>query len=287
MATHEVEITHKYKLLIKAIADFAIEKNPALAKPENKAALNSIVTNALKLVFKSGKEEGLTERKLDDYSVMKNLAESVAASATMSASLSESPELNKKLESVLDIVRDELKNNPEFKKKFDAVAKLEGPEQSKALDKLLKEHFKDDPKKLQLLQRGLKEIETAVLKNSYEKLNSAEKAPEPQIPGNDPYSNLTGMILSGQTGGLQIPIAQYIGNGLGFNDWNPNNGSSPLDAQNSIEDSQFGDSLGLNATTMRNYLSIPETAIDSFSSALESAGLRAPSTAPSMKPPGF
>lgn len=289
MQSYEAEITDKFKMLIEAVKQFAIEKNPSLAKPENKNFLDNIALNALKFINNAGRDEGLSERKLDDYAIMKNLAESVAVSATASDTLEKSPELLDKIGNVLNEVNKALNEDPEFKKKFEKIANsdLSEKEKNKEFEKLIEDHFKDDPKKLESIKNDLKEVSNALLKKVHKALDPDSETPEPKIPGNDLYSNLFGLAISGQTGGLQIPITQYLGNGLGFNDWNPNDGNSPIDYQNSTKDTQFGDSLGLNATTTRNYLSIPEASVDGFRSQLEAAGLKPPSTAPSMKPPGF
>lgn len=83
-----------------------------------------------------------------------------------------------------------------------------------------------------------------------------QKKPEEEMTKNftDKYTNLFGLVCAAITGSHPAVVQCFLGNGLGFNDWNPNSGSSQIDLENKTDDTQYGDPLARNASAMANYL---------------------------------
>lgn len=169
------------------------------------------------------------------------------------------------LENTINQVMDFLKNDEEFQKELkglDEKLKNDFKPQERAekkngmLDELLSKFL---PEKLQQQLKGILEKFKKELEKTLDKdMKDAPKMPSPD----DVYTNLFGMINSAVAGGHQVPIQGFVGNGLGFNDWSPYDGNAPIESQNSLKDTQFGDSLGLNASTESNYDSIGMTLVD-------------------------
>lgn len=115
------------------------------------------------------------------------------------------------------------------------------------------------PQELKALQDALKNSTDKLFKDMEKNFNIR---PEPQASkklSDDLYTNLFGLLNSAVEGTMAVPVTCYVGNGLGFNDWNPYNGDAPIDMQNSVKDTAFGDALGLNAITLEHYKAIPDT----------------------------
>lgn len=96
----------------------------------------------------------------------------------------------------------------------------------------------------------------------------------------DLYINLFGLLNSYIAGSIQVPLLQYIGNGLGFNDWSPFHGSANIDKVNELN-FMFGDSLGLESATLRKFFSIEDDVVNELCDLLQSEGLTLEKTAPS------
>ncbi len=101
----------------------------------------------------------------------------------------------------------------------------------------------------------------------------------------DMYTNLLGVLNSAVTGSIAVPLQTYQGNGLGIVDYNPNDGTAPIDRINSVSDTQFGDSLGLNAAAVNNYMSMGDTIVDEVQESLYHNGLNPGAQRPGYHPP--
>lgn len=162
------------------------------------------------------------------------------------------------------------------------------------LDKLQKDVKKENilsPKELEKLMPAAEvaALQQQLLQSKKEidqQLNYANKLrPEPKPDAqkekqevDSVTSNLLG-LLSKDTGGFAATVFCVVGNYYGIQDFNPNQGYAPIDAQNKIDDTAFGDPLGLNAEAMENYLQFEgDGLIDQMQTAL--------ATSPSLKPPG-
>jgi hypothetical protein len=132
-------------------------------------------------------------------------------------------------------------------------------------------------------QTQLKDILGQFAKQLATNMEKFKLKPSPKVSESvkdDLYTNLFGLINSAVAGGLAVPITQYIGNGLGLNDWNPNDGAAPINTVNSIKDTQLGDPQGLTAQTRENYLQLSDTLVDDFKDTMYKSGL-----APGIQPP--
>lgn len=89
----------------------------------------------------------------------------------------------------------------------------------------------------------------------------------------DLYVNLFGLLNSAVAGGHAVPIHQFIGNGLGLADWNPNDGTAPIDWQNSLKDCLLGDPNSLNAATRQNYIRLDDSLAAEYQQVLRDEGL--------------
>jgi len=247
------------KKAISKLLDSLLEMRPELKNtfknsPEKK---NQLVDGILKVL--KAKQPEYTRGEFCEPEFLKKLS--------LTLMVATSVQNNKQLTDLLKKIFDD--------KKIDlkAVAKLS----PKEFKKLMNEKFtKQDLKQL----FGKLEDYFNNLQKDLKKFNIKLKPEDSKAMTTDAYSNLFGLVNSAIAGGHAIPIPQFVGNGLGFNDWNPNDGSAPIDYGNSLQDNQFGDSLGLNAITAERYLSIPDPIIDGFQDKLRQEGL-----APGIQPP--
>jgi hypothetical protein len=108
---------------------------------------------------------------------------------------------------------------------------------------------------MKTIQAGIKKLAEKLSKDLEKAYGIKSPSPEKQnATESDIYSNLFGLLNSQIAGSIAVPVFQYIGNGLGFNDWNPNNGLAPIDDVNNINDNKAGDPLGLTAMKIENFL---------------------------------
>lgn len=147
----------------------------------------------------------------------------------------------------------------------------------KKLEKFLNEYFKHrmSGSLRDNLRKMINEIRTNLdrLKKGNKADNKISPVPE------DIYINLFGLLNSYITGSISIPLISFIGNGLGFNDWNPNHGYANIDKINEIS-FIFGDSLGIEAKTLENYFSIEDDFVSQLSDLLRVEGI-----SPEPEPP--
>ncbi|OGT56924.1 MAG: hypothetical protein A3F43_04345 [Gammaproteobacteria bacterium RIFCSPHIGHO2_12_FULL_42_10] len=177
-----------------------------------------------------------------------------------------SPEKNKALQAEMGMLLTALKETSLFK------------QDPKMVDQLMQALILD-PNKLTLLLKPdqLKRIHDVMIEQSAalltmkpssgENKNALEALRDTPQKKDDPYHNLLGLMTSSQTGSIAIVIQYFVGNGLGMTDFNPNNGSAPIDTTNKVE-SVFGDSLGLKAATSKNFDSILGTVTSTLEACL-------------------
>lgn len=121
--------------------------------------------------------------------------------------------------------------------------------------------FKMKPEHLALIlsEKEILELK-GLLEKSQKETVELTKTPQPEpepdsgVQKDPVVSNWLG-LLSNMTGGLAATVTYVVGNYMGLNDWNPNDGDAPVDTINSVSDNKFGDPLGLNEATMINYIS--------------------------------
>lgn len=140
----------------------------------------------------------------------------------------------------------------------------------KKFEKFLNEYFKHrmNGSLRDHLRKMINEIRANL--DRLKKGNKADTKISP-VP-EDIYINLFGLLNSYITGSISIPLVSFIGNGLGFNDWNPNHGYANIDKINEIS-FIFGDSLGIEAKTLENYFSIEDDFVNQLSDLLRVEGI--------------
>jgi hypothetical protein len=148
---------------------------------------------------------------------------------------------------------------------------------SKKLEKLLSLLL--NPKNKMSLRDALRKLMNEIRAN-IERLKKNKSLDKTVRPLNeDIYINLFGLLNSYITGSIPVPLSQYIGNGLGFNDWNPHHGYANIDKINELN-FMFGDSLGMESDTLRNFLSIEDDVVNELTDLLRAEGLAPEPTAP-------
>ena len=151
----------------------------------------------------------------------------------------------------------------------------------KKLEKLLS--FTLNPKNKEALRDSLRKLMNAI-KASIEHLKKNKSTDKTLFPiHEDIYINLFGLLNSYIAGSIAVPLTQYLGNGLGFNDWNPHHGYANIDKINEIN-FMFGDSLGIEANTLRNFFAIEDDMVNALTDLLIAEGLEA-APAPKMPSP--
>lgn len=247
-------------LLVKVLMEAVLKVNPELK--QNKSLADDIVnTLATKLKLS---DKSMTTKQLLEPDFLKGLSLSMMTSA----------ELSKKggLKDELDNILKPLLENKAFRKDLE---KLLDPKSSvknfgQELKKLIDKHCPGQDAKL---KEQLAAFSNKLMKELHKNNKDAFKE-EPQPEPDDAYTNLFGIINSAVSGGHAVPVPQYIGNGLGFNDWNAYDGSANIDSLNSTKDTQFGDPQSLNAATLQNYAAIDDNLMGSLPDLAETAGLR-------------
>lgn len=246
-----------------------LEKDSALQEDQN--FIDSVVNETMKSLEVDGKD---FEDKLEHLNQPETKA-GVTRFMQVAAALGPG---NEAAETLDKEVLAKLTGNKTFMEEFKKIMENDDLTPKQKIEEFrekIKEHFgaeqaKEIDKHLDTFFDQMKNE----LKNKFgDTLNdAAQKDLEMKTPELNKYGNLMG-LLSSQTGGMSFPIQCYLGNGLGFNDWNPNQGDAPIDRINNVNDNQFGDSLSLNAMAAANFSKIPDTKIDQFSSLLKSFGL--------------
>lgn len=147
----------------------------------------------------------------------------------------------------------------------------------KRLEKLLAMRL--NPNNKEALRDALRKLINEIKANieNLKKKNPLDKTVRPLQE--DIYINLFGLLNSYITGSIAVPLTQYMGNGLGFNDWNPFHGYANIDKINELN-FMFGDSLGLEAGTLRNLFAIEDDVVNELNDLLRTEGLALDKTAP-------
>ena len=147
----------------------------------------------------------------------------------------------------------------------------------KRLEKILA--MKLNPKNKEALRDALRKLINEIKANieNLKKKNPLDKTVRPLQE--DVYMNLFGLLNSYITGSIPVPLTQYLGNGLGFNDWNPFHGYANIDKINEIN-FMFGDSLGMEADTLRNLFAIEDDVVNELCDLLRAEGLALENTTP-------
>lgn len=255
--------------LKEALEKFILENNLA-PKHENIKELVDLTVEHLKDVCAKNGEE-LTVKHLADPKFIKDLTLTISTLATLQST----PELKNNFNKILSVLTSnpelmKLKDNKEFMKEFDKILKMnpKTQQQDKELEKLLQKYPVLKPSEMKAVTEEMKlfnkELEAETNKNLEAQPN------DPLIHTN---SSLTGLISAAFTGGIAIVVSQFPANPFGVADVNPNDGMAAIDAQNSLKDTQFGDSAGLNQNTAENYSSIAGAAINAFPDVLKEFGL--------------
>ena len=124
-------------------------------------------------------------------------------------------------------------------------------------------------KQLTMLQEQLRELQKAVFKDLKElNLIKPSMKNEEMEQHFDPNSNLLGLVDSHEAGGIAAVVQVFIGNFFGVTNQNPyyEESQSQLSLQDKVDDTQFGDPLGLNNAARENYAEIGGDLVDQVQS---------------------
>ena len=148
----------------------------------------------------------------------------------------------------------------------------------KRLEKLLAMRF--NPSNKESLRDAIRKLINEIKANieALKKNKSLDNTVRPLKE--DLYINLFGLLNSYIAGSIPVPLLQYMGNGLGFNDWNPFHGYANIDKVNELN-FMFGDSLGLEASTLRHFFTIEDDVVNELSDLLQAEGLTLERNSPS------
>lgn len=280
---------------LKAIANKLATENPALIKPP--ASIEKLIDDTASLLRYKEQEmdQPLDPERLTDPEFVEQLAVTMTTMATIESS-KELSEIIRLLEKALKEFKEskaysvELKNVMqeeneimdalfELLEELDDIFEMDASKREKARDKikakLKKRLSKKAFKKLEaLLNLYFIPMNKDSLKKAIQKLLQAVKANIDKLNKNphkthdvanqkEAYANLFGMLSAYITGSHPVPMLSYMGNGLGFTDWNPFHGSANIDSVNEIN-MKFGDSLGLEARTIQRYFRIEDGTVNQF-----------------------
>lgn len=300
---------------LETLANRLVQENPALKKPP--LTVDKLVQDTTDLLRFKEKEYG-NKVSMEQLSNPEFINQLVVTMTTM-ATIGSSKELSNMMETLEKALK-EFKKSTSYEKELKNIAKedmeildalfdlLEELDQITNLDPSKVSQIKDKMrKKMQkrMSMKAFKKLEAllnmyflpqnkdsirdamkklmAAIKGNLDKLN--KKPGESLEIKQDMYLNLFGVLSSYITGSHPVPMQMYIGNGLGFTDWNPYHGNANIDSVNEIN-MEFGDSLGIEARTIRNYLRMEDSNMSSFVDLLRSEGLSvARQTAPEAPKP--
>ncbi len=216
------------KKVIKALIQEVLKKQPELLEPKK---IDELVNQILKAITQNG-------QKLQRKDIMEPAFKNKLALCVMTALVLQN---NQHLQEALKLIFDSKKANIAALLKLDPKALKE-----KMAKEFTPEELKQLKDKLKLAMQDL----FADLKTRFKlepKPGAVEQSTEYA------YQNIFGLIC-GTTGGLAIPVSVFLGNGLGFNDWNPNNGMAPIDNLKPTNTNSGGDPLGMKAHILENLI---------------------------------
>lgn len=182
--------------------------------------------------------------------------------------MSELPELMTLNPELLDKLQQKIRKN---------LLKRLNKQQLKRLEKILAMLM--NPKNKESLRDALRRLINEIRANieSLKKNKSLDKTQRPI--SEDIYINLFGLLNSYIAGAIAVPLTQYLGNGLGFNDWNPYHGYANIDKINELN-FMFGDSLGMEAGTLKNFFALDDEVVSDLLDLLKAEGFVLENTAP-------
>lgn len=286
---------------LETLANRLVRDNPALKKPPGD--IDKLVQDTSDLLRYKEKEMGqtLNSERLLDPEFVEQLAVTMVSIGTINS--------NKELQEILRLLEKAVKEvgkSGAYGKELKNVMN----EEVEILDALfemleeLDELFELDPDKREKIREKMKQklkkrlgkkafekleamlnlffmpMNKGTVKAAIQKLIAAIKANLDKY-GNSPtqgmgapkdmYVNLFGVLSSAITGSHPIPMQSYMGNGLGFVDWNPFHGSANIDSVNDIN-MRFGDSLGLEKNIIRRYFRFEDATVNEFVALLRQEG---------------
>lgn len=224
------ERTEIRKILEQLLMNLEKKSKQALTKEQR----NELLDHMVKLVMKPGNHSQLRD---------KDFLKKLTTVMMIAISLNKSGELKEFVNKLNNLFK-----NIDMNK----LLKMKGPEFKKFMENIL------NPNELKKLNEIINDLSKKLLENLRKNFGINANEADEKAVSNDLYKNLFGLLTSSMTGSHAIPIQAYIGNGLGINDWNPYDGEAPIDSINSVKDTQFGDSYGLNASTLNNYAQLED-----------------------------
>ena len=212
--------------------------------------INELVNHILKAVTQNG-------QKLQRKDILEPAFKNKLALCVMTALVLQN---NQHLQEALKLIFDSKKAN------IAALLKLD----PKALKANLAKEF--TPEELKKLQEKLKLAMQDLFADLKKRFKLEPKPQAVEQSSEYAYQNIFGLI-SGVTGGLAIPVSVFLGNGLGFNDWNPNDGSAPIDNLKPKSENPNGDPIGIKAHVLENLIGMEaNTATRMVDDAIYNAG---------------
>lgn len=218
------------KILEQLLMNLEKKSKQSLTKEQR----NELLDHMVKLVMKPGNHSHLRD---------KDFLKKLSTVMMIAISLSKPGEMKEFVNKLNNLFK-----NIDMNK----LLKMKGPAFKKFMENIL------TPNELKKLNEILNDLSKKLLENLRKNFGIITNKADEKAVSDDLYKNLFGLLTSTITGSHAIPIQAYIGNGLGINDWNPNDGYAPIDSVNSIKDTQFGDSYGLNASTLSNYAQLED-----------------------------
>lgn len=184
--------------------------------------------------------------------------------------MNELPELMTLNPELLDKLQQKIRKN---------LLKRLNKQQLKRLEKILA--LLMNPKSKESLRDALRRLINQIRANIESLKKSGNKSlDKTQRPiSEDIYINLFGLLNSYIAGAIAVPLTQYLGNGLGFNDWNPYHGYANIDKINELN-FMFGDSLGMEAGTLQNFFALDDEVVRDLQDLLKTEGFVLENTAP-------
>lgn len=246
--------------------------------PQNQNRMEEIKYNMVRML-QNVSQDGFKPELLADKGFLKELTVAFVAVLTLDKmSLNKENSLDEKLKIFLKKIGLDTKdldlNDPASVAKFKNELKL----------KMEKMSPTDKAELKQLLQPTFAAIAKDLEKAKLLRPEPGKKPEDEMTKAMDSMENLFGIVCSAITGSLASVIPVCFGNAQGIVDYNPNQGTAQIDRINDPNDSQQGDSLGLNAATKANYAKIEGDAfVEEFVDQLVDAGL-APRNSPGLRP---
>jgi hypothetical protein len=188
--------------------------------------------------------------------------------------IQEQESLLKDLQDLMNELDELMTINPELLDKIQS--KLHKKLQNRLHKKLLKKlekllAMKINPKNMAAMRDALRKLMNEIIFHleALKKNKNADKTLRPIKE--DLYINLFGLLNSYIAGAIAVPLTQYLGNGLGFNDWNPFHGYANIDKINEIN-FMFQDPMGMEAKTLQNFVAMDDEEVNMMISLLHEAG---------------